>query len=121
MKDLDHRYLARDRGMWWESIDEKAQTASVIMTCDDECEECEGNCCEELVEFPIKYVVCQTCNGLGKHVNPDIDSNGLTRDDFDRDPDFMEDYFSGKYDVDCYECCGKRVVPEINEAYLWNK
>lgn len=118
MRDLDHRYLARDRGRWWESIDEKAKTISVNITCGDECEECHGGCCEELVAFPFKYEVCPTCNGRGRHVNPDIDSQGLTREDFDQDPEFFEDYLSGLYDVDCYECGGTRVVPEIDEDRL---
>ena len=57
-----------------------------------------------------KFEVCPRCNGEGKHVNPAIDSHGLSREDFDADPDFEEDYFSGVYDVECYECKGLRVV-----------
>ena len=55
--------------------------------------------------------VCPTCKGNGKHVNPSIDASGLTSEDFNDDPDFAEDYRSGMYDVTCYECHGKRVVP----------
>jgi hypothetical protein len=69
---------------------------------------------EELeTRFPVKFVVCDRCSGKGKHCNPNIDGNGLTREDFERDPDFKEDYFSGVYDVECEECHGQRVVPEI--------
>lgn len=118
MQDLDHRYLARDSGKWWESIDGRKNVVSVKITCGHECEECYGGCCEELIEFPFKYEVCPTCGGKGKHVNPNIDSHGLTRDDFEQDPDFAEDYFSGLYDVDCYECNGTRVVPVIEEEFL---
>jgi hypothetical protein len=57
-----------------------------------------------------KYIVCPVCRGEGTTVNPDIDSNGLTRDDFDNDPDFAEDYLSGVYDIQCRACDGQRVV-----------
>lgn len=76
--------------------------------------------------LPTHKVVCPTCSGTGKHVNPSIDCDGLTREDFDQDPDFREDYFSGAYDVTCYECGGNNVVdaidwdrvsPELTKAY----
>lgn len=57
-----------------------------------------------------KWVVCPVCDGEGTTVNPDIDSNGLTRDDFEADPDFAEAYKSGVYDIQCRGCDGKRVV-----------
>lgn len=57
-----------------------------------------------------KYQICPVCDGEGKTVNPDIDSNGLTREDFDEDPDFREDYMSGMYDITCKACKGLRVV-----------
>lgn len=68
------------------------------------------------VELPVVFEVCGTCNGKGSHVNPSIDSNGLTASDFDEDPDFRENYMSGMYDVTCNECGGKRVVPILDEA-----
>lgn len=55
----------------------------------------------------LKYEVCTTCGGKGSHVNPSIDAHGLTREDFDEDPDFEEEYQSGMYDVSCYECGGR--------------
>lgn len=70
---------------------------------------------EIFVELPAKYEVCPTCDGKGKHVNPSIDCGGLSGEDFAEDPEFAENYFSGFYDVCCYECNGKRVVPEIDE------
>ena len=39
-------------------------------------------------------------------------------EDFDRDPDFEEDYFRGVHDVGCYECDGQRVVPVPVESCL---
>jgi hypothetical protein len=64
------------------------------------------------VEYSLaaKFEVCSRCEGSGKHVNPNIDGNGLTREDFDEDPDFAESYFRGDYDVRCETCKGQRVV-----------
>lgn len=64
--------------------------------------------------LPSKFVVCYGCEGRGKIVNPSIDGNGLSREDFDNDPEFREDYFKGVYDIACPECGGLRVVPEID-------
>lgn len=67
------------------------------------------------VELPTKTIVCPTCNGHGKHVNPSIDCDGLTAEDFDNDPDFRGDYLRGTYDVTCYECGGRNVVKSVDE------
>ena len=69
---------------------------------------------EESVTVALKYEVCPTCEGKGKHVNPSIDCDGLTAEDFAEDPDFREEYMSGRYDVTCYGCKGKRVVLELD-------
>jgi hypothetical protein len=60
----------------------------------------------------VKWVLCPVCEGDGKTVNPAIDCNGLTAEDFREDPDFAEDYWSGVYDITCRACNGHRVVPE---------
>lgn len=65
--------------------------------------------------LPAKFEVCGTCRGSGTHVNPSIDGNGLTREDFDEDPDFRDAYFDGVYDVTCQTCGGQRVVPVVDE------
>jgi hypothetical protein len=65
------------------------------------------------IEIPFAWAVCGICQGRGRHVNPAIDAGGLSREDFDEDPDFAEGYFSGRYDVTCSECNGRRVVPEL--------
>lgn len=69
----------------------------------------------ENVQLPGKMEVCPRCEGKGSHVNPAVDGNGLTREDFDEDPDFAEDYFGGVFDICCEECKGMRVVcvPDI--------
>lgn len=98
---MDHREINH---MWYEAFDEKAMTL-----------EFENPNNGEMVEVPAEYVVCTVCSGKGKHVNPSVDSEGLTGEDFDQDPDLAENYFGGLYDVQCVGCRGKRVVPEIAE------
>lgn len=64
----------------------------------------------------MQFAVCPECRGNGSRVNPAIDGNGITADEFAEmtydDPEFPEDYFSGVYDVRCQNCNGERVVPE---------
>jgi hypothetical protein len=85
---------------WYESFDEKRMVLEVQLYRLDSTE-----------EIPAVYEVCDVCEGKGTHVNPSIDSHGLSAEDFDEDPDFAESYFSGHYDVSCVSCNGKRVVP----------
>lgn len=68
-----------------------------------------------------RYKVCPVCEGEGKYVNPAIDSQGLSQEDFDEDPDFRESYFAGHYDVPCKCCDGKRVVTEEEERVYWDR
>lgn len=81
------------------------------------------------VKLPTKWDVCPVCDGEGKHVNPAIDCNGLTAEDFAEDPDFYDEYMSGTYDVTCNRCNGRTTVrvidwdspeitPEVHEMYL---
>ncbi len=106
----DARTRAGRRGKWYDSFDESSMTVQVCW--EDE----EGD--EFFETLPVKFEVCPTCDGRGSHVNPSIDSGGLTSDDFCDDPDFEEDYFSGRYDVSCYECGGKRVSPVVRADNL---
>lgn len=105
----DHR--VRSQKAWFKSVDSGRMKAVVSLRYDDDET---GDEIEKDVEVPIKFEVCPTCNGRGTHTNPSIDCNGLTAEDFAEDPDFKEEYFSGRYDVQCYQCGGKNVVPEIN-------
>jgi hypothetical protein len=73
---------------------------------DDGIEECD-------VDIVCDYIACPRCGGEGKHVNPSVDGHGLSREDFDEDPDFAENYFAGVYDVTCERCRGLRVVPQL--------
>jgi hypothetical protein len=105
---MDHRDVAARKGKWYESLDEKRMIATAEVWDED------GDDIE--VEVPFKYEVCPTCDGKGKHVNPSIDSHGISPEEFDEDPGFREDYMSGMYDVPCYECGGQRVVPMPDET-----
>jgi RecJ-like exonuclease len=71
---------------------------------------------EEVFEVPAKFELCPGCQGKGTCVNPDIDRGGLSREDFEEDPDFEREYHSGFYDIDCPECYGRRVVPVADES-----
>lgn len=54
-----------------------------------------------------RYMICPICKGEGHYVNPNIDSNGLSAEDFADDPDFAADYMAGAYDVTCSTCNGR--------------
>jgi hypothetical protein len=100
---MDSREVNRQ---WYESFSEKTMKFTLNYPNDD------GSF--EDIEIPAKFEVCSVCDGKGSHVNPSIDSNGLSREDFDDDPDFEEAYFSGAYDVPCNCCKGNRVEPVVN-------
>lgn len=87
---------------------------------DDPAIEALGDVDEVEVIFPGKYVVCPTCDGKGKHVNPSIDAGGIGEDDEfwvdDIDDDGESMYASGRYDVTCYRCAGRATWLVIDEA-----
>lgn len=66
------------------------------------------------IVLPVTWGVCPGCDGEGKHVNANIDCNGLTDEDFCDDPDFAEDYHSGRYDVQCTTCHGRTTIKTID-------
>jgi hypothetical protein len=102
----DHRVRARERKM---SRKIRLDENKMIMTVETD----EGE-----KQHPFVWEVCPTCRGKGYHVNPSIDADGLTGEDFAEDPDLAETYFSGGYDVVCYECDGKRVVPRAKSEQV---
>lgn len=71
--------------------------------------------------LPHRWEVCPVCDGRGSHVNPAIDCNGLSSEDFADDPDFEEEYFSGRYDMTCNRCGGRTTVPVVDEARLTHR
>jgi len=70
------------------------------------------------IYVPATKEICHRCDGEGTHVNPNIDGNGLTAEDFAEDPDFRESYMSGVYDVRCEECNGEKIVKVPNVDFL---
>ena len=52
------------------------------------------------------WIICPACKGEGTCVNPNIDSHGLSAEDFHEDPGFAEDYRNGVHDIDCPPCQG---------------
>ena len=124
--NFDYRDVAANTDRWYEHINTKNMTVIVNVACDEESLE---NLKEDLSEeaynlidengcviLPMKFKVCSTCNGKGTHVNPSIDSHGITEEEWNRDWSYeeQETYLSGGYDIACYECHGEKVVPEIN-------
>ena len=99
---FDHRTLAYAK-RWWIKLDGGKALANMPIP-DDEWAETEEKW------ITVKFEVCPTCQGKGTHVDPNVDAGGLTQEDFD-DPDFKEDYLSGRFNVSCNHCNGMRVVP----------
>ena len=108
---MDHRYVGQHRREIYGDIF-KERTMTVEMYWFDD----KGK--EIFFKLPAVYKVCPTCDGCGSHVNPSIDDQGLTAEDFSEDPDFKEEYMCGIYDVPCYECQGLRVVPRVDEEKI---
>ena len=64
----------------------------------------------------MSWLICPACRGNGTHVNPAIDANGLTSEDFANDPDFHDDYMSGVYDQHCEACNGSGKITDTQAA-----
>lgn len=67
---------------------------------------------EDTVSLPAHYEVCDRCDGTGTHTHSDINP---TSEDYERDPDFIEEYFAGRYDVQCEVCHGRNVVLTVDD------
>ena len=107
----DCRDAASFEKPWYKRYDKKHMTVTVNLYYEND----DGEEVEEEYDFPMKFEVCGLCNGKGSHVNPSIDSHGISAEEWDRDWSYedRETYMSGGYDVSCYECDGQRVVPEL--------
>ncbi len=106
---MDSRDFAANTRSMWQRINESRMVGYITVYDPD------GENDDEELEVPFKYEACGLCNGKGYHVNPSIDSHGLSAEDFYDDPDFREDYFSGRYDIPCNSCHGVRVTPVLDE------
>lgn len=101
---------------WYDDLDLARMIAIVTITTyrsEGEGETFEEFEDEEDREVAIRMEVCGTCDGRGSHVNPSIDADGISSEEWahewgDEDRDA---YLSGAFDVACAECGGARVVP----------
>lgn len=135
---FDQRDIASNTQKWYESVDETKGTICVKVINGEDPEEIqeqidflkqERKMSQEaidmidedgFVEFQMEYQVCPLCDGKGKHVNPSIDAHGITSDEWSEwSYEDREDYMSGVYDVVCYECGEKRVVPLISTSRFY--
>ena len=107
----DHRTQAKNE---YECYDRNSNSLLISFVHETE----EGEEVEEKLVVPCEMEVCGTCGGTGSYVNPSIDASGLTAEDFADDPDFREDYFSGRYDMTCKSCGGNNVVPVAKPSAL---
>jgi hypothetical protein len=96
-REIDHK--------WYDEFSEKGMTLTFTRENGD----------GEEVEITVRaqFDVCDVCDGKGSHVNPSIDSHGISAEEFADDPDFADSYFAGDYDVQCSACGGRRVVPVV--------
>lgn len=70
---------------------------------------------EATYELPARWEICSHCRGDGK---TSAYLGAFSREDFDADPDFAEDYVSGVYDRPCDDCGGTGRVLVIDEDAL---
>ena len=71
------------------------------------------------IDLPTRFEVCSRCEGHGTHLTPSIGEHAYTREEFEEaffEDDEREAYFTrgGRYDVQCEECRGARVVAVID-------
>ena len=108
---MDIRDTATE-GRWWASIDGLTATSKDSHYDDDE-----NVIISEGDTVPIRFDVCNVCEGRGEYVNLTIDSHGITGEEMNKlGEDFFEDYRSGVYNVPCELCKGDRVVPVPTDA-----
>ena len=105
---MDYRIRAKLTKNWYGALDLADMTADVYYF--------EGN--DELLEsVPFKYEVCQTCRGTGFYTDPNVDSHGITQDEWEHwSSDEQENYFNGAYDTPCATCDSNCVVPIVDPS-----
>ena len=71
-------------------------------------------------KLPARFEVCPRCRGEGLHVNPNVDGHGITAEEWENewDDDRREAYMSGRYDITCQECEGKRVISVLDDTRI---
>lgn len=73
------------------------------------------------IEAPAKRIVCPSCEGRGTELRASLRGVAFSAEEMDEDPEFRENYFSGRYDVLCSECQGSNVVIVVDEERLTPK
>jgi hypothetical protein len=79
---------------------------------------------ERMLTLQANYEVCGRCEGEGSILNPSIGEHAYSQEEFDEAFDDEEDrqaYFQrgGKYDVQCPECKGRRVIPVLDRNQFY--
>lgn len=79
-----------------------------------------SNTTEHEVKFPARWIICEACDGNAtttRHI--ECDGGGFTASEWAEacgdDPDFADDYFSGRYDRPCDDCRGLGRIQVIDE------
>jgi hypothetical protein len=72
------------------------------------------------VLLPAKRIVCPDCDGTGTELCSGLKGVCLS-EEHTNDPDFMESYMGGDYDVHCSSCGGSNVVLELDWDLLSEK
>ena len=71
---------------------------------------------EPVPKSALQRVVCPCCDGEGRYVNPAIDGNGISAEEWGEWTDeSRENYLTGVYDVVCEECGGENVVLRLRD------
>lgn len=109
----DARVVNSMRTTCWTIINSNERTTVIEVSYQDS----EGNDLVDQFRVSTHYQVCTQCQGSGKMVDPVYDAGGLTREELDFDPDFKEDYFSGRCDVLCSLCNGNRVILNEDKSF----
>lgn len=76
---------------------------------------------EEVIHnLPALWVICRTCDGDAVTVfgRSRGDEAVHTQEDFDQDPELMDDLMSGRLDRPCPDCDGKGRVLEVDKKAL---
>lgn len=75
---------------------------------------------EEVLELPGKWQVCHDCRGEGRTLTGSLRNVAYTREDFDEDPDFAEDYMNKNSCLheQCHTCHGRTTEMVVDEERL---
>jgi RecJ-like exonuclease len=71
------------------------------------------------VEHPAKWGICDRCEGDGTTGNPAYNGLSCSGEFMQENPEFLEEYMDGKYDILCPSCkgSGKVLIPSTDEGF----